>query len=30
MDFISESEVCPSAAEMFSFYRLERSGVPDY
>ncbi len=31
MDFISESEeVRPSAAEAFCFYRLERSGVPDY
>ncbi len=30
MDFISESEVRPSATEAFCFYRLERSGVPDY
>lgn len=30
MDFITESEVCPSAAEVYCFYRLERSGVPDY
>lgn len=29
MDFISQPELRTSAAELFCFYRLERSDVPD-